>query len=135
MQVLLSQYNFLKHSFTSIFLTWTNVTAYRRGISKALPFSPAKKKYSFVSAFRKEKTGGGGGEFSLTKQTCERATHPKIFKLILLNSKVVLFFRVRKFKPHHIEIENICASLMAKQAEGENLKLNRARREYVFHKK
>lgn len=129
------QYNFLKHSFTSIFLTWTNVTSHRRGISKALPFFSAKKKYSFVSAFRKEKTGGGGSELSLTKQTFERATHPKTLELILLNSKVVLFFRVRKLKPHHIEIENICTSLMAKQAEGKKLKLNRARREYVFHEK
>lgn len=59
----------------------------------------------------------------------------KTLKLVLLNSKLVLLFRVRKLKPHHIEIENTCASLMAKQAERKKRKLNRARREYDFHTK
>lgn len=54
----------------------------------------------------------------------------KTLKLALLNSKRVLFFRVR-----NTEIENMCASLMAKKAKRKKHKLNRARREYVFHTK
>lgn len=59
----------------------------------------------------------------------------KTWKLASLNSKCVLFFRVRRLKPHHIEIENMCASLMAKQAKRKKHKINRSRREYAFHTK
>lgn len=41
----------------------------------------------------------------------------KTVQLFLPNYEVTLFFRVRKLKPNHIEIKNICASLMAKQSE------------------
>lgn len=134
MQVVLPQYNFLKHSFISIFLTWTNGTSHRRGISKALPLFSDKKQGLLVYLGRKKHRVGVVNFHLLSKHLKEQHIL-KTLKLVLLNSKLALFFRIRKLKPHHIEIENTCASLMAKQAERKKCKLNRARREYGFHTK
>lgn len=58
-----------------------------------------------------------GMNFCLLSKHLKEQLTLKTVQLVLSNCKVTLFFRIRKLKPNHIEIKNICASLMAKHGE------------------
>lgn len=86
------------------------------GLVKLLLFFLPKKSAVLLDHLGRKKKGGGDN-FCLRRKRLKEQHILKTVQLFLPNYEVTLFFRVRKLKPNHIEIKNICASLMAKQSE------------------
>lgn len=87
------------------------------GLVKLLLFFLPKRSAVLLDHLGRKKRRGGGDNFCLRSKHLKEQHILKTVQLFLPNYEVTLFFRVRKLKPNHIEIKNICASLMAKQSE------------------